>query len=551
MDSLSFIPLGGIGDVTKNMYLYEYGNEILIVDCGLGFPRETMLGVSLLLPDVTYLQHSKKRIVGLVLTHGHEDHIGGLPFILPQLKQNFPIFGTPLTAAFANKKLSEFSVKTKVMPVSFGSQPLSLGRFKTTFISVTHSVPDTSHIFIETPVGNFYHGSDFKFDDTPYDGRRSDYSKIEEVGRKGITCLMTDCLGSERAAKQPSESTLLENFKREAAACRGKFLVTTYSSNIARINQIIEASESVGRKVSFLGRSLSNTIEAAGNLGYLKAKEGTLINIEEARRYPDNKLTLIVAGSQGQENSALVRISNGDSKDVKIKDHDTVVFSSDPIPGYEIAVYELIDTLSRRGAKVLYTGLEPRFHVSGHGSSEELEKLLKLTNPRKIIPIGGNFRHMVSYTNMAQKAGYNRSDVILLDDGQEVIFAGRDVKRGKLVPVKNVYVDEVSGEEVESYVLRDRQKLSESGIVIVICEIDSVSGKLAANPDVLIRGFALLNKKKFDTAIANDIRSALGTKKARVTNWSYVRSLVEDQVARRIFKQFRKRPLVIPVVMEV
>ncbi len=551
MDSLSFIPLGGIGDVTKNMYLYEYKNEILIVDCGIGFPHGAMPGVNLLLPDVSYLINTKKRIVGMVLTHGHEDHIGGLPFILPQIGKDFPIYATPLTAAFANEKLREFGTKIKVNVVDFGSNGVNLGSFKADFIRVTHSVPDTSHIFITTPVGNFYHGSDFKFDDTPYDGNKTDYEKIQRLAGRGVMCLMSDCLGAERPTKSVSEYGLLDNFQKEIENCQGKFFVTTYSSNVARINQVIYASESVGRKICFVGRSLISSTEVSKKLGYLTMKQGTQIETEEIKRYPDNKLTLIVAGAQGQENSAMVRIANGESKDVKIKEKDTIVFSSDPIPGNEIAVYELIDTLSKRGAKVLYSDLPPKFRVSGHGSAEELATLLDLVKPKRMIPIGGNFRHMVAYSRMAERKGYQKSQTLLLDDGQEVIFSKENIKMGRVIPVKNIYVDEVSGEEVESFVLRDRQKLQEGGIVIAICEIDSSNSQLIESPNLIVRGFPFGNKKKIIESISYDLKGILGSKKGRVTNWTYVRNLVEEVVAKGIYKKLRRRPLVIPVVMEV
>lgn len=551
MDSLSFIPLGGIGDVTKNMYLYEYKNEILIVDCGIGFPHEAMPGVNLLLPDVSYLANTKKRIVGMVLTHGHEDHIGGLPFILPQIKQDFPIFGTPLTSAFANGKLTEFGAKKKVKEVRFGSGGVSVGSFRVDFIRVTHSVPDTSHLFITTPIGNFYHGSDFKFDDTPYDGNKSDYEKIQSLASRGVMCLMSDCLGAERPAKSMSEYGLLDNFQKEIENCPGKFFATTYSSNVARINQVIYASERAGRKICFVGRSLISSTEVSKKLGYLNMRQGTQIEIEEIKRYPDNKLTLIVAGSQGQENSAMVRIANGESREVKIKEKDTVVFSSDSIPGNEIAVYEVIDTLSRRGAKVLYSDLPPKFHVSGHGSAEELAMLLTLVKPKRMIPIGGNFRHMVAYRKMAESMGFSRSQTLLLDDGQEVIFTKEGTKLGRTIPVKNIYVDEVSGEEVEHFILRDRKKLLEGGVVIVICEIDSSSSQLVGNPEIIIKGFTFPNRKKFEDSVGRDLRSVLGKKKGRVTNWIYIKNLTEEVVEKRISRQFRRRPLVIPVVMEV
>lgn len=555
-NQLSFIPLGGIGDVTKNMYLYEYNDQILIVDCGLGFADETMLGVDLLLPDISYLLNSakqnKKRIVGMLLTHGHEDHIGALPFLLPQLP-DFPIFATPLTAAFANAKLKDFNAQKRVQTVKFSDSEKGVGNFKFSFIPVTHSVSDTSHIFIKTPVGNFYHGSDFKFDDTPYDGKKPDYAKISQLSSNGVLCLLSDCLGAEREGRTSSDIGLTEYFDREMKECKGKFIVTTYSSNIARLNQIIEASVKNGRRVCFVGRSLIRNTEVARELGYLNLKKEMEVEIDNLKNHPDNKLTLVVAGSQGQENSALTRIANGEHRDVKLQEEDVVVFSSDPIPGNETSVYELVDTLSRRGVKIIYSPVSRDFHVSGHGSLDELAQLIKLVRPKKLIPIGGQFRHMFAYRKLAEKLGYKKNDVFLMEDGQELIFENGNVKLGRTIPTKNVYVDEMSGEALESFVLRDRQKLSEAGIVIVLAEVDSNNGQLLGNPDIIVRGLApsAYDAKRLNVRLFQDFHKALNPRKARVTNWIYIRKLIGEVAERRIFKDLRRRPLVLPVVIEV
>ncbi|OGH17568.1 MAG: hypothetical protein A3C22_01725 [Candidatus Levybacteria bacterium RIFCSPHIGHO2_02_FULL_37_10] len=551
-NQLSFIPLGGIGDVTKNMYLYEYNDQILIVDCGLGFADETMLGVDLLLPDISYLLKTKKRIVGMLLTHGHEDHIGALPFLLPQLP-DFPIFGTPLTAAFANAKLKDFNAKKRVETAKFNGSEKSIGSFRFSFIPVTHSIPDTSHIFIKTPVGNFYHGSDFKFDDTPSDGHKSDYAKISQLSSQGAICLLSDCLGAEREGRTPSDVGLTEYFNREIKECKGKFIVTTYSSNIARLNQIIEASLKNGRRVCFVGRSLIKNTEVARNLGYLNLKKDIEVEIDQLKNYEDNKLTLVVAGSQGQENSALTRIANGEHRDVKLKEEDVIVFSSDPIPGNETSVYELVDTLTRRGVKVIYSPVSRDFHVSGHASLDELEQLIKLVRPKKLVPIGGQFRHMFAYKKLAEKLGYKKNDIFLLEDGQELVFEAGNVKYGRTIPVKNVYVDEMSGEELESFVLRDRQKLSEAGIIIILAEVDSNNGQLVGNPDIIVRGLApsAYDSKRLNSRLMQDFHKALNPHRNRVTNWIYIRKLIGEIAERRIFKDLRRRPLVLPVVIEV
>lgn len=549
---VSIIPLGGIGNVTRNMYVYECGNEILIVDCGLGFPDETMLGVDLLLPDITYLLQTKKRIVGMVLTHGHEDHIGALPYLLPQLPE-FPIFGTPFTAALANEKLKEFNIKTRVTSTQFEHGYINHGTaFKTKFIRVTHSIPDTSHIVIQTPVGVMYHGSDYKFDDTPFDQKKSDYGQIQAVGNQGVLLMLSDSLGAEKKGRIPTELTLLNSFDNAIASCKGKFIVTTYSSNIARLNQIIQVSEKVGRHVCFVGRSLTKTKEVGQRMGYLHMKQGTEVRLDEVRNIHDSQLTLIVAGSQGQENSAMSRIADGLHRDVKLTNEDVVIFSSDPIPGNEVTVYELIDTLAKKGVRTLYSPVTKDFHVSGHGGIDEISELMKLVKPKKLIPIGGQYRHMFAYQQIAMANGYKKTDVLLLDDGQEVIVRQTGITVGRTIPVKNVYVDEISGEELESVVLRDRQKLSEGGVVIILAEVDAMTGQLVRSPDVIMKGFMIgEDTRRVIKKIQNDIQKTLRGRKGRVTNWVHLRKLIGEVSERRFFQDFRRRPLVLPVVIEV
>jgi ribonuclease J len=549
-NSLTILPLGGIGNVTKNMYVYEHNNEILIVDCGLGFADESMLGVDLLLPDISYLLETKKTIVGMVLTHGHEDHIGALPFVLPQLPANFPIFATPLTAAFANNKIKEFGIGPRVKTVRFEDGPKQMGSFSAEFIRVTHSVPDTSHIFIKTPAGNVYHGSDFKFDDSPYDGKTSDYAKIERLASQGVMCLLSDCLGSERDGHVLSEQTLSDHFEKELASATGKFIVTTYSSNISRLNQVIDIAKKYKRKVCFIGRSLVKAKDAAKELGYMKIESGWEVALEDVGRYADHELLLLVAGSQGQENSAMSRMANDEHKDIHLTKDDVVVFSSDPIPGNEISVYELVDTLARREIKTLYSPATHNFHVSGHGASEELEKLITLVKPKWFLPIGGNYRHMYAYRNIVQKLGHKKDSVILADDGQKILISQQEATFGEQIHIKNVLVDEVSGEEVEHYVLRDRQKLSEGGIAIVLAEIDSSNGQLIGKPDVIVRGFTTDEGKRINNKLFDDLKKVLGTRKGKVTNWIHIRKLVGEIAEKRIFKDLRRRPLVLPVVIE-
>ena len=559
-ETVKFLSLGGVEDVTRNMYLYEYKDQILIVDCGLGFPDETMLGVDLLLPDIAYLLQTcmpggkaKKKIAGMVLTHGHEDHIGGLPFILPQLP-SFPIYGSPLTAALANEKLTEFNTQPVVQPVTFTDGNIQIGDFKITFIHVTHSIPDTTHLFIETPVGNFYHGADYKFDLTPADRKRTEFLKIAQAAQKGIMALLSDCLGSERPGFTPSEEMLTQNFEKTMRECQGRVFITTNSSNVSRLNQAIEAAEKLNRKVCFVGRSIIKAKQIAQKLGYLHIKRGTEIQIEALPHYKSNQVMLLVAGSQGQENSAMTRIAEGEHKAIGLQPKDMVIFSADPIPGNELAVSSLVDAIAKKGATVMYSDIASgSFHVSGHGSSGDHMLLISLTQPKFLLPISGTYRHMIAYRDLCEKMNYKRNQIFLIENGQEVLFTPQQAKIGKKIEVKNVYVDEVSGEELESYVVRDRERLAQEGVLILLVEINASNSQLASKPEVIMRGISLSESSKEDLTklLQREIAKVLSNQKGRVTNWVHIRRVIGDAAESHIFKKIHTQPLILPVVIEV
>lgn len=540
--------------MTRNMYLYEYKNQILIVDCGLGFPDETMLGVDLLLPDISYLldEISKggKHIVGMILSHGHEDHIGGLPFILPQLPE-FPIYASPFTAALANEKLIEFHLQPSINVVNFVDSAVQIGDFSVSLLRVTHSVPDSTNIYIKTPAGNFYHGSDYKIDLTPADGKRSDFLKMAKAAEEGLLALMSDSLGSDRPGHTLSEANLGDNFEREMRECAGKVFVTTYSSNISRMNQIIQAAERTGRRVCFVGRSVLKVKQIGERMGYLHIRKGTEVMLPDLQKIKSKHLVLIVAGSQGQENSAMTRIANGEHKDVRIDPLDAVIFSSDAIPGNEVSINELIDTISKRGAKVLGSDWSHTFHVSGHGSSGDHMLLIALTKPKYLVPISGTYRHMVAYRAIAQKMGYSRKETFLVENGQPLILSKSGVTYGKSFPVKNVFVDAVSGEEVESYVVRDRERLGKEGVVLVLVEVSSSDGQLLNAPEIVMRGSALGDGKNLSESLKTELDKVLSQNKQTVTNWVHIRRQIGEVVGKQLYKKFRTRPLVLPVVIEV
>ncbi len=554
-NQLSFIPLGGVGDVTKNMYLYEYKDEILIVDCGFGFADETMPGVDLLIPDISYLKKTclpegkaNKKIIAMILTHGHEDHIGAIPYVLANLPK-FPIFGSKLTAALANEKLKEFGIKNNVQTINF-NQILNLGSFQVSFIRVTHSIIDSAHILIKTPVGNFYHGSDFKFDLTPVDGKPSELSKIAKAGEEGVVCLFSDCLGAERPGHSPSERAITQSFEEEFKKTKGKIFVTTYSSNISRLNQAIDVGIKLGRKVCFVGRSLLKSRDIGKRLAYMNYPSSLEIAPQDVKKMNPAQVLVLVAGSQGQEDSALVRVANGEDRDIRIAKDDVVIFSADPIPGNETSINSLIDTIARQGAKVVYSEITDEFHVSGHGSQNDLKLLIDLVRPKFLFPIGGTYRQMVAYRYLAKELGFGEREVILSDDGQEIKFDKNTISLGKKISLSNIFVDELTGEAIENYVVFDRVKIAKEGLIIVIVEIDSNTGHLASSPDILTKGFKYENIKNLAKRVQRALEESIGKRREKVINWVYYKKIVERVTEQILFKEGRQ-PLIVPVILEV
>ena len=550
--TLSILSLGGREEVTKNMYVYEYGQEILLVECGIGFADETMLGVDLLLPDISYLLSTKKKIVGMVMTHGHEDHIGAIPFIIPQLHQQFPIYASPLTASLANEKLKDFRLKTTVKSVSFDQPTVRIGSFSVTFIHVTHSVPDSASLFIETPAGNVVHTGDFKFDFTPYDGKQSDFARFSQAAQKGVMCLVSDCLGSEKAGHSSTEKPLEGSIEEAMKNCKGKFIMTTYSSHVARWNQALQAAKKHNRKVCFVGRSLVKVKDVAVKLGYMHIPQGMEVEIPEVAHLPENEVLLFVAGSQGQENSALSRIANNEHKELSLSKLDTVLFSSDPIPGNEVSVTALVDTIAKKGINVLYSmSAGATYHVSGHGHREDLQLMIALTKPKYVMPTSGNYKHMVAYKSIARDMGYPDNTHLLTENGQEIIFENGVARSGKKIETKTVFVDHISGEEVDQYVLRDREKLAKEGVVIIMAEVNAATGQLIDAPSLVTRGFSPSDQKTLSLSLPREISALLSKQKGKVTNWVHLRKVIGDLAIKHVGKKLKRQPLILPVIIEV
>jgi len=550
---LTFISLGGIGVVTRNMHLYMVGNEILIVDCGIGFPdQSTVSGVDFLIPDITYLKKlvdSGKKIVGMILSHGHEDHIGAVPFIIDQLPQ-FPIYGSRFTAALTNIKLKDFALNKRVEEVDF-NKDVRLGQFTFRLIRVTHSVPDTSHIFMKTPVGNYYHGCDYKFDLAPVDKKPSDLQAMVAAGNEGINALFSDCLGSEREGHSESESKISGNFEEEFRRASGKVFITTYSSNVARMNQAIEAAMKFNRKVCFMGRSFLKVRDLARQMGYLNCPEKWEVKPERVNSMNPKEVMILLPGSQAQEESALVRVATDSNRHgIRVDKNDTVIFSADPIPGNEVSIYALLDVLSQKGARIIYSDIANDFHVSGHGNQNDIKLLTSLLKPRFTVPISGNYRHMNAFRGIMKELNYDDRNVILVESGQEIAFSGTTYRVGKKQDLKTVYVDEFTGEEMEHFVLRDRQKISKEGVMIILAEVDTNTGKLVEPPDIIARGFLYPDKEEFTKKLEDQFEKFLSEKKGKATNWGYYRKVIQRSAERLLMRE-KREPMVIPIIVEV
>lgn len=555
-NSLRIIPLGGIGDVTKNMYIYELRDgtnsisDILIVDCGIGFPDDDMYGIDLVIPDITYLRDKIDKIRAIILTHGHEDHIAALPYILPELKA--PVYGTELTAALAEVKLKDMGLNNKVHAVDRNST-MVIGPFSIDFIHVTHSIPDAANLFIRTPVGNFYHGSDYKFDWTPLDGQQTEVQKIAKLSSSGVLCLLSDCVRVETPGYTLSEQVIDDTLEKEIRNCSGKFIFTTQSSNISRIQQAINVAIRNNRRVSFLGRSIEENVTVAKQLHYLDFPDMFVVREKEIKRYNPKDLCLIVTGSQAQPHSALSRIAEGVHKFVTINKGDVVVFSADPIPGYENDVHNLIDVLTAAGARVAYSEIIDELHVSGHGAANDLTLMVGLTKPKHLIPIGGTIRQMKHYSELVKKMGYKEEQIIIPEDGDVIeFFKNQTVSINEKIELKNIMVDGLGVGDIGNVVLRDRQTMASEGLVAVVVPIEQKTGKVTADPDIISRGFVYIKESGnlIDRA-KKVVTDSLTLKKGRIFDWHFVRREIEGNLEQFFYKETHRRPLVIAVIIKV
>ncbi|MDP2671854.1 MAG: ribonuclease J [bacterium] len=550
---LRFIPLGGNGQVTKNMYVYEYNDDIVIVDCGMGFPSELMYGVDMVIPDITYLKDRLKKIRGILITHGHEDHIGALPYLIDQLST--PIFGTKLTIGMIEAKLKEqnklnFTKLNRIEP----RQSFQLGAFKIEAFRVSHSIPDSVGYALTTPVGTTIHTGDYKFDWTPVDGKTTDADFLSEKGASGVLALMSDCLRSEKPGNTLSELAIQDRFEEAMSKAHGRVFITTFASNISRLQQAINASVKFGRKVVIVGRSMDQNVQTALELGYLSIPKEIFVKQEDMDRIPDKQLTIVVAGSQGQPGSALNRIANGDHSYISIKDGDEVIFSADPIPGNQDAVYDMIDNLSRLGADVKYSDITSDFHVSGHGAQAELLLMLSLTKPKFVVPISAMQRQMRQYAILAEEAGVPHQNIFLLDEGEVIEFDHAGVHTAGDINTEAIFVDGIGVGDVGQIVLRDRKVLAEEGIVVVIITMKKAHNELIGEPDLVSRGFVYMKESESLIKEATEVvkKSLNGNKdQKKVKNWLAVREKVTNDLERFLYQKTKRRPMVLPVIVNV
>jgi len=551
VEPVRIVSLGGFGKVTSNMFVYEQDNDIILVDCGMGFPTDEMLGIDLLIPDISYLRPKFNKIRGLIYTHGHEDHTGATPYILSQLPK-IPLYASRLTANLLMEKLADFASLPKQVNILVPGQPLKLGSFTVESVRISHSIPDATHLMITTKYGMVYHGSDFKFDFTPVDGIQPDVGRIAKAGDVGIRLLLSDSLGSERKGYTPSEKSLEDTFETALNKCQGKFIVTSMSSNISRWYQAATAAIRHGRRIAVSGRSIQRNLEVAARLGIFSLPKDAFVELKQVKKLAPKNVCVLIAGSQAQAGSAMERLSTGEHNDLTVLPGDTILFSSDYIPGNETAVQSLIDIFSRQGADVIYSEITDNLHVSGHGSQQDMLLLLGLTRPKYVLPIGGTYRHMVQYGRLAMSMGYEKDKILLPEYNQSIEIYPDFIKTGAKFDIKNVMVDGLGVGDVGSVVLRDRQHLAEEGVVVAIAEFDQNDYSKLINLELISRGFVFdkQNSTLLNSA-TNEVKKAFFQKSGKIESERHARSLVSDILEKYFFEQTHRRPMILPVVVSV
>ncbi|WP_093791635.1 ribonuclease J [Sporomusa acidovorans] len=548
-NKVQIIPLGGMGEIGKNMTVIRYDDEIIVIDSGLMFPEDDMLGIDLVIPDITYLLDNRDLVKAIVLTHGHEDHIGALPYVLKQL--DVPVYGTRLTLGILEGRLKENGVSAKLHSVKPGDQ-VQLGSFKIGFIRVSHSIADSVALSIKTPVGVIVHTGDFKLDQTPVDGKVTDFHKFAELGDQGVLVLLADSTNAERPGYTQSEKSVGITFDETFRNARERIIIASFSSNIHRIQQAVATACKYRRKVAILGRSMVNVVNIALELGYLNVPEGVLIDVDEINNYPASGIVILTTGSQGEPMSALTRMAMSDHKKVEIVPGDTVIISATPIPGNEKLVSRTIDYLFRQGAEVVYESTSG-IHVSGHASQEELKLMHNLIRPKFFIPVHGEYRHLIKHSQLAQTLGMPKENIFIAENGQTIEFTSETGAITGKVTSGNVLVDGLGVGDVGNIVLRDRRQLSQDGILIVVVTMDKQRGQVAAGPDIVSRGFVYVRESEQLMDEAKErVKQALEKCELNgVTEWAAIKSNVRDTLGKYLYERTRRRPMILPIIMEV
>jgi ribonuclease J len=551
--ALRLVPLGGLGEVGKNMMVIEYGEDIVIIDAGLMFPDAEMFGVDLLIPDTSYLHDKLSRIRALVITHGHEDHIGGIPYVLPML--GFPpVFATRLTRGLIEVKLREHHLQNQVTINTITAQDhLDLGAFGIDFFRVNHSIPDAVGVIIRTPLGTLVHTGDYKFDHTPVDGQPADFGALASIGQEGVLVLMGDSTRAESPGYTPSERVINDALDRLFANAPGRIIVTTFASLISRVQQVVDTAVRYDRRVALVGRTMISNCQIARELGYLTIPEGTLVRAEDMFFHDPEKIVMVCTGSQGEPTSALTRMANGDHKIVRIQPGDTVILSATPVPGNEKLVSRTINNLLRLGADVVHPGLA-QVHVSGHGSQEELKLMLNLLRPKFLVPVHGEMRQMVAHAKLGKMMGIPEDHILVAEDGDIIQVTPEKIHKVDHHPSGNIFVDGLGVGDIGSVVMRDRQVLAQDGILMAILTVDKETGQPIAGPDIISRGFIYMRNadELIGLARAHVLESfGMHSRNGHTADWSYVKAKIKDTLGDFLYERTKRRPMIVPVVMEV
>ena len=550
--SIKIIPLGGLYEIGKNITVFEYENEIIVVDCGISFPEDDMLGVDLVIPDVTYLIENQEKIKGMLITHGHEDHIGGIPYFLKQL--NVPIYATRLVSGLIRNKLEEHKLlKSTEMHIVNQGETIKLGNnFEIEFIRSSHSIPDSVMLAITTPAGTILHTGDFKVDYTPIDGQIMDLGRIAELGQKGILALMSDSTNADRPGFTMSESTVGEVLDKLFLNCSKRIVVATFASNVHRIQQIVNAAIKYGRKIAVCGRSMIKIVTTAIELGYIKCPDNLFIDIDMIGSYSDDQIVILSTGSQGEPMSSLTRMAAGDHRKVKITPNDLIIISADPILGNEKYISKVIDDLMQLGAEVVYSALAD-IHVSGHACQEEQKLIIALAKPKYFIPVHGEYKHLRIHSEMAISMGVDKDNTFILTNGKVLEMNEYEAKFTGTVPSGRVLIDGLGIGDVGNIVLRDRQHLAQDGLIIIVLTMDSSTGEVVAGPDVISRGFVYVRESE---NLMDDVKSVVRHEISKceergIRDWSTIKSTVKENLRDYIFIKTKRNPMIIPIIMEV